>query len=58
MVVPFFALKCMHMQGIVQEMQVVTKNNLLQKQHNTRLLLGGMQLLNQPQSPSQSVATF
>ena len=56
-VVPIFALNCMYIQAIVQEMQVVTQIVLLQQQI-TKSLLGRMQVLKQLQTSNQSVSIF
>ena len=44
-VVTIFALNCMHMQAVVQEMQAVAKTAPLLQQKITRSPLGRMQLL-------------
>ena len=45
----------MHIKSVVQEMQAVAKNSPLKQHQITRSLLGGMQLLKQLQTSSQSV---
>ena len=57
-VIVFFALSCMYIQVVVQEIQVVTKTAQLKQQQSTRSLLGRIPLLKQLETLSQSIAKF
>ena len=54
----FFSLNYRHMQAVVQEMQAVAQTAPLQQQQITMSPLGGMQLLKQLKTSTQSLTTF